>query len=101
MARRKTSPRRRDAVGLAGEINLGSQLLVFNNDEVVQLLKVAVEREGNQGAFARRHGLERTGLNQTLNGKRPVTGAVLKALGLRKVYAPNEPDDRVVLRSLT
>jgi pimeloyl-ACP methyl ester carboxylesterase len=58
-----------------------------NEDEVIQLLRAAVEREGNQIAFARRHGLERSGLNMILNGKRPVTSAVVKALGLRKVYA--------------
>jgi DNA-binding transcriptional regulator YdaS (Cro superfamily) len=52
-------------------------LLALNDDEVAQLLRAAVEREGNQGAFARRFGIERTGLNMMLNGKRPVTAAVL------------------------
>jgi DNA-binding transcriptional regulator YdaS (Cro superfamily) len=47
-----------------------------------------VELEGGQSAFARRHGIERSGLNMMLNGKRPVTAAVIKALSLRKVYAP-------------
>jgi hypothetical protein len=46
--------------------DLGSHSLIFTDDEVVQLLKAAVAREGNQGAFARRHGLERTTLNQIL-----------------------------------
>jgi len=87
MARRKISPSALGAVRLSGETKLGSHLLVFNDDEVIQLLRAAVEREGNQGAFARRHGVERSGLNMILNGKRPVTSAVLKALGLRKVYA--------------
>jgi DNA-binding phage protein len=73
---------------LIDETTLGTHLLVLNDDEVVHLLRAAVEREGNQGAFARRYGIERTGLNQILNGKRSVTSAVLKALGLRKVYAP-------------
>jgi DNA-binding phage protein len=88
MAKRKTSPRPDGAVTLAGELRLGSHSLLFNDDEVVQLLRAAVEREGNQGAFARRHGIERTTLNMILNGKRPVNSAVMKALGLRKVYAP-------------
>jgi DNA-binding phage protein len=88
MAKRNTSVRREGSAELASETNLGSRLLVFNNDEVIQLLRAAVEREGNQGAFARRFGIERSGLNMMLNGKRPLTTAVLKALGLRKVYSP-------------
>jgi DNA-binding phage protein len=78
------SPRRIGAVELARETNLGRHLLVFNDSEVVELLRAAVEREGNQSAFARRHGVERTRLNQILNGKKCPTGVVIKALGFRK-----------------
>jgi hypothetical protein len=67
--------------------NIGSYTLTFNHDEVVQLLKAAVEREGSQVAFARRHGLERAHLNQILNGRKRVGPTFLKALGLRNVYA--------------
>jgi hypothetical protein len=88
MANRKTSPRPDGAVGLAGELRLGSHSLIFDDDEVIQLLRAAVEREGNQGAFARRYGINRSFLNMVLNGKREASGIVLKALGLRKVYAP-------------
>jgi DNA-binding phage protein len=88
MAYRKTSPRLDDAVSLAGELRLGSYSLIFDDDEVIQLLRAAVEREGNQGAFARRHGINRSHLNMILNGKRDATGIVVKALLLRKVYAP-------------
>ncbi len=66
--------------------NLGSHALIFDDGEVVQLLKAAVEREGSQVAYARRHGLERAQLNQILTGKRPVSASVVKALGLQKVY---------------
>ena len=76
MAKRTTSVRRKGSAELGRETNLGSHLLVFNDDEVVQLLRVAVEREGHQTAFARRHGIERSGLNVILNGKRPVTAAL-------------------------
>jgi DNA-binding phage protein len=82
-----TSVRRKGSAELARETNLGSHLLVFNDDEVIQLLRTAIEREGNQGAFAGRFGIERTSLNVMVNGKRPLTPAVIKALGLRKVYA--------------
>jgi DNA-binding transcriptional regulator YdaS (Cro superfamily) len=51
------------------------------------LLKVAIEQEGNQTAFAKRHGINRTLLNEVANGKRHASGPILKALGLRKVYA--------------
>jgi len=88
MAKRKTAARRKGSTALAREANLGSHLLVFNDDEVIQLLRTAIEREGHQVAFARRFGIERTSLNLMVNGKRPLTPAIIKALGLRKVYAP-------------
>ena len=87
MARREKSPERISVDDIAAETKLGSQALTLNDDEVSQLLTAAVEREGNQGAFARRNGLERTYLNQVLKRKKPVGGTILKALGLRKVYA--------------
>jgi hypothetical protein len=63
MANRKTSPRPDGAVDLAGERHLGSHSLIFDDDEVIQLLKAAVEREGNQDAFARRYRINRSYLN--------------------------------------
>jgi hypothetical protein len=59
---------------------------VLNDDDVVHLLKGAVEREGGQTAFANRRGIDRAMINMILNGKRPVSGPLVKALGLRKVY---------------
>jgi DNA-binding transcriptional regulator YdaS (Cro superfamily) len=50
------------------------------------MLRVAVEREGGQSAFAKRHRVHRTSVNRVLNGKLPVSGSIAKALGLRKVY---------------
>jgi DNA-binding phage protein len=88
MAKRTISVRRKGSAELARETNLGSYLLVFNDDEVIQLLRAAVEREGDQGVFARRHGVNRSNLNRMLKGKRNVASAVLKALALRKVYTP-------------
>jgi len=67
--------------------DLGSDARIFDDGEVVQLLKVAIEQEGNQTAFAKRHGINRTLLNEVANGKRHASGPILKALGLRKVYA--------------
>jgi hypothetical protein len=39
--------------------NLGRHALVFDEDDVVRLLRAAVEREGGQSAFAKRHGVDR------------------------------------------
>jgi hypothetical protein len=69
---------------------LVSDVHIFDNGEVVQLLRAAIKREGNQGAFAKRHGLGRSYLNMVLNGKRPVSSNIVKALGLRRVYAKNQ-----------
>ena len=68
--------------------DLGAYALTFDDAAAIQLLAAAVDREGNQVAFARRHGVDRSHLNQILKRKRGVNETVLKALGLRKVYAP-------------
>jgi hypothetical protein len=66
--------------------NLGFDAHVFNNDDVIRLLKAAVKREGGQAAFAKRYGIDRPLVNMVLNGKRPVGDSIARALGLRKVY---------------
>ena len=63
----------------------GRNALVFDDDDVVHLLRAALEREGSQIAFAKRYSVNRVYL-MVLSGKRPVGSAVVKALGLRKVY---------------
>ena len=37
---------------------LGTRSLIFDDHEVIQLLRAAIERVGSQDAFARRHGME-------------------------------------------
>ena len=73
--------------------NLGRRKLVFEEDDVVRLLGAAVEREGSQVAFARRHGVDRAYLNMILNGKRPVSDSIAKAVGLRKAYVAQKAKD--------
>jgi DNA-binding phage protein len=63
-----------------------NDLLVLNKDDVLDLLRVSVKREGGQTAFARHHGINRSYLNMVLRGKRPMGHAVADALGLRIVY---------------
>ena len=68
--------------------NVGRRALILDDKDVVLLLRAAIKQEGSISAFARRHGLERTQLNNVLNGRRPVHIGLAKALGLRKVYLP-------------
>jgi DNA-binding phage protein len=65
---------------------LGRRTVVFEVGDLLLLLRAAVEREGGQSAFARRHGIERTHLNHVLTGKRRATDAHARAIGLRRVY---------------
>jgi hypothetical protein len=65
---------------------LGRGVLAFDDDEVLSLLKAAIQREGGQVAFAKHHSVNRTYLNMVLSGKRPMGDAIAKSLGLRKVY---------------
>jgi hypothetical protein len=67
---------------------LGFHAHVFDEPDVVHLLRAAVEREGGESAFAKRHGINRAYVNMILNGKRSVGNSVAKALRLRKVYIP-------------
>jgi DNA-binding phage protein len=60
---------------------------VLDEEEVIALLRSAVDREGSQTEFAKRHGLDRVHVNRLLKGKRTnVTDAIAKAPKLRKVF---------------
>jgi hypothetical protein len=72
------------ALALSSE--LGRNAHVFEDDDVVHLMKNAVERTGSQRLFAKRYGLDRANLNAVLHGKRRAIGSAAKILGLRKVY---------------
>jgi hypothetical protein len=61
-------------------------LLVLNDDDVADLVREAVRREGSQAAFAKRYGINRTDLSAFLNGRRRISASLARALGLRKVY---------------
>jgi Meiotically up-regulated gene 113 len=79
--------------------NLGSHARVYDNHDVAILLRAAIEDEGSQLTFARRHGVNRPCLNMALNGKRNLSRAVTEALGLRKVYiADTRPKPREITR---
>jgi hypothetical protein len=65
---------------------LGKRLLTLDDSDVRVLLKAAIKQEGSISAFAKRHGLERSQLNNILTAKRAVSGPLIEAMGLRKVY---------------
>jgi hypothetical protein len=73
------------SVGLKPTRKAGD-LFMLNDDDVIDLLRAAVEREGSQSAFAKRYGVDRTDLNAILNGRRRISASLAKALGLRRVY---------------
>jgi hypothetical protein len=54
---------------------------VLEEDDVVHLLSAAIEREGGQSAFARRYGVDRSGINMILHGKKRVNDSVAAVLG--------------------
>jgi DNA-binding phage protein len=59
---------------------------VFEEDNLVRLLRAAVEREGGQTAFAKRHKVDRSRVNRILSRQLRASEAIAKALGLRRVY---------------
>jgi len=61
-------------------------LLVLNDDDVADLVRAAVKREGSQAAFAKRYCIDRTDLSAFLNGRRRISASLAKALGLRRVW---------------
>ena len=71
---------------LALSSGLGRTALILDDNDVVDLLRIAVEREGGQGAFSRHSGVHRAYLSRVLNGKEPPGRSIAKSLRLRKVY---------------
>jgi hypothetical protein len=67
---------------------LGSVEFVFDDDDVLDLLRTAIEHEGSQIAFAKHHGINRTYLNMVLSGKRPVGDAVAGSWATQSVQGP-------------
>jgi DNA-binding phage protein len=93
MPRKAPITLKREITALLASDNFGSRALILDDKDVLLLLRAAIEQEGSISAFAKRHGLERTYLTSALNGKRPVSVPLVKALGLRKVYAPHQDNE--------
>jgi hypothetical protein len=65
---------------------IGRLTVVFDEDDLVRLLRAAVEREGGQTAFAKRHKVDRTRVNRILSRQLRASEAIAKAPGLRRAY---------------
>ena len=64
---------KKEITELLGSGNFGSRGHMLDDKDVLPLLRAAIEQEGSISAFARRHGLERSQLNNNLNVKRAVS----------------------------
>ena len=79
--------RRKPRIAKTASSNLGEVTReIFDDKDVLELLRKAIELEGSQLAFAKRHAIDRTYLIYVLQGKRSLSEKFLKVLGLRKVY---------------
>jgi len=79
-----TADSKRRAIDLSS--GLGRNAHVLDEDDVVHLLRAAVEREGGQTAFAKRYKVDRSRVNRILSRQLRSSEAIAKALGLRRVY---------------
>jgi hypothetical protein len=61
-------------------------LLLLNDDDVADLVRAAVKREGSQTAFAKRYGIDRTDVSAFLNGRRGISASLARAFGIRRVW---------------
>jgi DNA-binding phage protein len=64
----------------------GRLAVVFEEGDLVRLLRAAVEREGGQAAFAKRYKVDRSRVNRILSRQLRASEAIAKALGLRRAY---------------
>ena len=67
----------------------GRHAIIFDQDDLYCMLSAAIEREGGQTAFAKRHHIDRSRLNKVFKRKKRPGDAVARALGLRRVYVAN------------
>jgi hypothetical protein len=64
----------------------GRRGVIFEEEDVLRLLRVAIKKDGSQSAWARRHNIERASVNAMLSGRIPISKTVADALGLRRAY---------------
>jgi hypothetical protein len=67
---------------------------VLELKDVKRLLRAEIERAGGRGPWARAAGIDRTHVNRMLNGDRPISKKVIRALKLRLVFVPDLPVEK-------
>ena len=72
--------------GTASVVKFGRPGTIFDEEDVIRLLRVDIEKDGSQAAWARRRRIERPSVNAMLSGRIPVSKTVADALGLRRTY---------------
>jgi hypothetical protein len=72
----------------------GKVLAIQERGDIVHLLRATVERERGQTAFAKRHGVDRVLVNTILNGKRPVSDAILGLRVRRQIIGSGSRPDQ-------
>ena len=78
-----------DTVGLRPTWK-ADDLVVLNDDDVADLVRAAVKREGSQAAFAKRYGIDRTDLSAFLNGRRRKAPLLQELLGFARCTSSSE-----------
>ena len=74
--------------GVASINEFGRSGVIFEEEDVIRLLRVEIDKDGSQSAWARRRGLERACVNAMLARRIPVSKSVANALGLRRTFTP-------------
>jgi hypothetical protein len=69
-------------------IGFGRRGVIFEEEDIVRLLRVEIKKDGSQAAWARRLNIDRPNVNAMLSGRIPVSKIVADALGLRRTYTP-------------
>jgi len=64
----------------------GRRGVLFEEEDVIRLLRAEIKKDGSQAAWARRNSIERTNVNAMLSGRISVSKPVADALGLRRTY---------------
>jgi hypothetical protein len=72
--------------GTVSVVKFGRPGVIFDEEDVIRLLRVDIEKDGSQAAWARRRRIERANVNAMLSGRIPLSKTVADALGLRRTY---------------
>jgi DNA-binding transcriptional regulator YdaS (Cro superfamily) len=59
---------------------------MLSSEDVRKRLATACQTAGSESAWAKAHGLSQSYVNKVVNGRKPPSDTILKALGLRSGY---------------